>query len=96
MDDPSSTAARPPAHPLHAIPVEITVSVGRARPSLGTLLGLGQNAVLPLDRKLDDPVELFVGGRLIARGALEEVEGAEPGQLAVRLTEVAGPGGELS
>ncbi|MGR3631650.1 MAG: FliM/FliN family flagellar motor switch protein [Limimaricola soesokkakensis] len=95
MDEPTDPV-RPPTHPLHAIPVEITVSVGRARPSLGTLLALGQNAVLPLDRKLDDPVELFVGGRLIARGTLEEVQGGESGQLAVRLTEVAGAGGDLS
>jgi len=36
-------------------------------------------------------VDLFVGGRLIARGQLEQVEGSEAGQLAVRLTEVVSP-----
>jgi flagellar motor switch protein FliN/FliY len=45
--------------------------------------------VLPLDRRVDDPVELYVGDRLIARGELEEMEGDQAGQLAVRLTEVA-------
>ncbi len=73
---------------LHDIPIEITVSVGHARPSVRELLALGEHAVLPLDRRVDDPVELFVGGRLIARGELQEIEGGEPGQLAVRLTEV--------
>lgn len=78
-------------HPLQSVPIEITVSVGHARPPIRELLSLSENAVLPLDRKIDDPVEIFVGDRLIARGQLEELEGGEPGQLAVRLTEVAAP-----
>ncbi len=56
---------------------------------------LGSTPVLALDRKVDDPVELFVGDRLIARGELQELEGGEAGQLAVRLTEVAAAPGEL-
>ena len=76
------------AHPLHNIPVEVTISIGRARPLVRDLLELGENAVLPLDKRIDDPVDLFVGGRLIARGQLEQMEGSESGQLAVRLTEV--------
>lgn len=76
-------------HPLHSIPIEVTVSVGKARPLVRDLLKLKENAVLPLDRKIDDPVELYVGDRLIARGELQELEGGEAGQLAIRLTEVA-------
>jgi len=78
----------PADHPLRSVPVEITVSVGRARPTIRDLLALGENAVLTLDRSVDDPVELFIGDRLIARGELREVEDGDPGQLAVRLTEV--------
>lgn len=76
-------------HPLQRIPIEISVSVGKAAPLISDLMKLSENAVLPLDRKLDDPVELYIGERLIARGELQELEGGEPGQLAVRLTEVA-------
>lgn len=75
-------------NPLHDLPIEITISVGRARPTLQELLALDENAVLLLDRRLDDPVELFIGDRLIARGILEEAAKGEPGQLSVRLTEV--------
>lgn len=75
-------------HPLQRIPIEITVSVGKARPLVRDLLNLSENAVLALDRRIEDPVELYVGDRLIARGELQELEGADPGQLAVRLTEV--------
>lgn len=77
--------------PFIDVPVEITIAVGRARPTIRDLLNLTHSAVLPLDRKVDDPVELFVGGRLIARGELEEMEGEPEGQLAVRLTEVIDP-----
>ncbi|WP_373357091.1 FliM/FliN family flagellar motor switch protein [Pseudoroseicyclus sp. CXY001] len=76
------------SNPLHALPLEITVSVGRARPLVRDLLEMGENAVLPLDKRVDDPVELYIGDRLIARGELQEMEGDETGQLAVRLTEV--------
>ncbi len=75
--------------PFSSVPIEITISVGKARPLIRDLLRLGKNAVLPLDRRVDDAVELYVGERLIARGELEELEGDQQGQLAVRLTEVA-------
>jgi len=74
-------------HPLRNVPVEVTVSVGRARPLVRDLLDLNENAVLQLDKGVDDPVDLFVGGRLIARGQLELI-GDSSGKLAVRLTEV--------
>ncbi|MBE0455024.1 FliM/FliN family flagellar motor switch protein [Roseovarius autotrophicus] len=77
------------ASPFSGVPIEITVCVGRARPLIRDLLKLGKDAVLPLDRRVDDVVELYIGERLIARGLLEEVEGDAQGQLAVRLTEVA-------
>ena len=80
------------SNPFTSVPIEITVSVGKARPLIRDLVMLGNNAVLPLDKKLDDPVELFVGDKLIARGMLEEVESSPDGQLAVRLIEVLGLG----
>ena len=77
------------------VPIEMTVSVGKARPLIRDLLTLGENAVLPLDTRVDDPVELFVGDRLVARGELEELEGEDAGQLAVRITEIAEAGKPL-
>ena len=79
-------------HPLRNIPVEVTVSVGRARPLVKDLLGFEENAILPLDKKIDDPVDILVGCRLIARGQLEQMDGDGTGQLAVRLTEVISDG----
>jgi flagellar motor switch protein FliN/FliY len=93
MSDTIEEAAQKPAidlsNPFSSVPIEITISVGKARPLIRDLLKLGKDAVLPLDRRVEDPVELYVGDRLIARGELEELEGEQSGQLAVRLTEVA-------
>ncbi len=74
-------------NPFGQVPIEVTISVGKARPLVRDLLRMTKDAVLPLDRRVDDPVELYVGDRLIARGELTEMEGS--GQLGVRLTEVA-------
>jgi len=79
-------------HPLSGLSVQVTVAVGHARPQVKDLLALEQNSILPLDCCIDDPVEVLIGDRLIARGELQEVEGGEPGQLAVRLTEVISGG----
>jgi flagellar motor switch protein FliN len=85
MDD---AAPSDSAHPFDRVPIEITVSVGRARPQVRDLLRLRRDAVLPLDRRIDDLVELYIGDRLIARGELQELDGEQAGMLAVRLTEV--------
>ena len=78
-----------PNNPFTQVTIEITISVGKARPSVRDLLRLKRDAVLVLDRRVTDPVELYVGDKLIARGELQELEGDQAGQLAVRLTEVA-------
>ncbi|GAA3858855.1 FliM/FliN family flagellar motor switch protein [Celeribacter arenosi] len=77
------------ANPFYHVPIEILVSVGKARPLVKDLLKLKNDSVLTLDQKIDDPVELYVGDRLIAKGELQEGEGEHAGQLVVRLTEVA-------
>lgn len=89
MDDRSETS------PFSQVPIEIMISVGKARPMVRDLLRLQRDAVLPLDRRVEDPVELYVGDRLIARGELQELDGDQAGQLAVRLTEVANLRGGL-
>ncbi|MBO9445841.1 FliM/FliN family flagellar motor C-terminal domain-containing protein [Ruegeria sp. R14_0] len=88
MSDPQ-TPRTEKANPFEAVPIEVTVSVGRARPLIRDLLSMGENAVLTLDKRIEDPVDLYVGDQLVARGLLEEMEGEQAGQLAVRLTEIA-------
>ena len=81
--------AKSAGKPFVKLPIEVRVSVGRARPTIEELLALAPESLLQLDRSVSDPVELYVGDKLIARGQLEELGDASGGQLAVRLTEVA-------
>lgn len=85
--DPQTLAADT-SNPFTAVPIEITVSVGKARPLVRDLVMLGPNAVLTLDKRVEDPVDLYVGDQLIARGMLEEAEDDDSGRLVVRLTEI--------
>ena len=77
MDDAASELLSDDGNPLVSVPIEVTVAVGRARPTVRELLRLDKDSVLTLDRRVDDPVELFVGDKLIGLGSLEIVEDGE-------------------
>jgi flagellar motor switch protein FliN/FliY len=79
---------------FYSLPVEVVVCVGTARPVLGELLAMGSETVILLDRRLDDPVDIRVGDRVIARGELQELDDGS-GRLGVRLTEITDNGGKL-
>jgi flagellar motor switch protein FliN/FliY len=85
---------QPPYRAFYSLPVEIAVCVGTARPPLGELLAMGREAVIVLDRRIDDPVDIRVGDRVIARGELQELDDGS-GRLGVRLTEIADRGGKF-
>ncbi len=80
------------ATPFSNVPVEITVSVGQARPSIKELLELNDNSVLTLDKTVDAPVDLLIGDKLIGRGVLEVLEDDSLGHLSVRITEIVEAG----
>ncbi|MFV2037797.1 MAG: FliM/FliN family flagellar motor switch protein, partial [Paracoccaceae bacterium] len=83
MDETGSIATTPQSGaadqngPFSRVPIEVTISIGRARPLVCDLLQLKQNSVLALEQRVDDPVELYVGPRLVARGELEELDGEQ-------------------
>lgn len=93
MDDSSSAtpAPSPAENPLVQVPIEVMVAVGRARPSVQELLSLTKDSVLALDKNIDDPIELFVGDRLIGIGSLEVLGEGDNAKLAVRVQEVISP-----
>ncbi|MEM1360439.1 MAG: FliM/FliN family flagellar motor C-terminal domain-containing protein [Pseudomonadota bacterium] len=84
----SSAERKIASSPFSQVHIELRVCVGRARPTVSELLALEQDSLLHLDATITEPVDIYAGDRLIARGELEELEGAETGRLAVRLTEV--------
>jgi len=72
---------------IFSVPIDVVVSVGQAQPVIGELLAMRRDMVLPLSSRVDDPVQIMIGDRVIARGELEEL-GEDGGRLGVRLTEI--------
>jgi flagellar motor switch protein FliN/FliY len=68
------------------IPLSLTVEVGRTKMTIGELLALGPGSLVPLAKAADEPLEIFINDRLVARGEAVIVND----RLAVRLTEVVG------
>nr|WP_321454758.1 flagellar motor switch protein FliN [uncultured Cohaesibacter sp.] len=73
------------------IPVEIQVVLGSASMLVSNLLKLGRGAVIPLDHRVGEPVEVVVNGRIVARGEVVVVED-DNSRFGVSLTEIVGPG----
>lgn len=68
------------------VKVEVTVELGRRRLSIADVLQLAPNSVLEFFKRADEPLDIRVGGRLVARG--EAVVMAD--RYGVRVTEVVG------
>ena len=66
------------------VPVQVSAVLGRARMEVGELLRLGPGAVLELDRKVGEAIDIYVNNRLVARGEVVLVED----KLGVTMTEI--------
>jgi flagellar motor switch protein FliM len=55
---------------LGAVPVRVWAELGEARLSLAEIIGLSSGAVVELDRRIDDPIGLYVNGLRFAHGEL--------------------------
>ena len=69
---------------LSAVPVDLSVEIGRARMSVGDTLELREGSVVTLDRMAGEPVDLLVNGTPIARGEVVVIDE----QFGLRLTQV--------
>jgi type III secretion system YscQ/HrcQ family protein len=69
---------------LRELPVEVVCELGRVTMSGRELLELRPGVVIPAGRPLSGPVDLTVGGRVVARGELVDVEG----EIGVRITQL--------
>jgi flagellar motor switch protein FliN/FliY len=75
--------------PILRIPVTVQVLLGSATMPVADLMKLGRGAVIPLDHRVGEPVEVVVNGRIVARGAVVVVED-ENSRFGVSLTEIVG------
>ena len=77
--------------PILRIPVRVDIVVGSLTMPVANLMRLTRGAVLPLDRRIGDPVDVVVNGRIVARGEIVMREGEAvggPGGMGVALTEI--------
>jgi flagellar motor switch protein FliN/FliY len=72
------------------IPVTVQVVLGSANMPVANLVKLGRGAVVPLDRRVGEPVDLMVNGRVVARGEVVVVD-EDSSRFGISLTEVLGP-----
>jgi len=71
------------------IPVLVQVVLGSASMPVSNLLKLGRGAVIPLDHRVGEPVDVVVNGRVVARGEVVVVE-EDNSRFGVSLTEIVG------
>jgi len=71
------------------IPVTVKVVLGSATMPVANLTKLGRGAIIPLDRRVGEPVDVVVNGRVIARGEVVVVDEATS-RFGISLTEVVG------
>ncbi len=69
---------------LAAVPVDLSVEIGRTRMTVGETLELREGSVVTLDRLAGEPVDLLVNGTPIARGEVVVIDE----QFGLRLTQV--------
>ena len=76
------------------IPLSVQVVLGGTTMPVANLMKLGRGAVIPLDHRVGQPVDIVVNGRVIARGDMTVIEG-ESERLGVSLTEIVGQAAKL-
>ena len=86
MDEDDPLAARTAAdlQAVFDIPVHVSAVLGKANMQVSQLLKLGRGAVVELDRKVGEAIDIYVNNRLVARGEVVVVED----RLGVTMTEI--------
>lgn len=69
---------------VYDIPVQVSAVLGKTSMQVNQLLKLGRGAVVELDRKVGEAIDIYVNNRLVARGEVVVVED----RLGVTMTEI--------
>ena len=69
---------------VYDIPVQVSAVLGKSTMEVARLLRLGKGAVVELDRKVGEAIDIYVNNRLVARGEVVVLED----RLGVTMTEI--------
>ncbi len=88
-EDAPQTAAGPAAaaQAVYDVPLDVQIVLGHSEMSVDKVMKLGRGAVVEIDRRVGDAVDVCVNNHLVARGEVVIVDGDK---LGVALTEVVG------
>lgn len=78
------TAEQKDVDAIYDIPVQISAVLGKSQMQVSQLLKLGRGAVVELDRRVGEAVDIYVNDRLVARGEVVIMED----RLGVTMTEI--------
>jgi len=70
---------------IYSVPVTVTVSIGSKRLSVSEILELQPESIVALTSRIDDPVDLCIDNKVIAKGELVETG---DGTIAVKIIEI--------
>ena len=76
--------ARPHLESVLDVPVKVSAVLGKKRIAIADLMALDAGSVIELDRRVGEPIDLYINDTLIARGELVMIDGA----LGVTMTEI--------
>lgn len=69
---------------VYDVPVSVSAVLGKTEMEVSQLLKLGRGAVVELDRKVGEAIDIYVNDRLVARGEVVLVED----RLGITMTEI--------
>ena len=69
---------------VYDIPVQVSAVLGKSSMQVSQLLKLGKGAIIELDRKVGEAIDIYVNNRLVARGEVVVVED----RLGITMTEI--------
>jgi flagellar motor switch protein FliN/FliY len=70
---------------VYDIPLEVSAILGRAQIKVVKLVSLSRGAVIELDTKVGDPIDICINGRQVAKGEILLVDN----KIAITLTEIS-------
>src|SRR5262244_1548311 len=84
VDEPDRPPTAQELDAIYNIPVQLSAVLGKTTMQVSQLLKLGRGAVVELDRKVGEAIDIYVNNRLVARGEVVVVEE----RLGVTMTEI--------
>jgi len=69
------------------IPLDVTVELGKVKMAINELLQLGQGSIIELSRHVEEPLDIYVNNKLVARGEVVILEE----KFGIRVADIVNP-----